>query len=498
MNRQAVRKLTKEGCIVEKEAAERLTDDDIEAIRNLDTVPMYISGEMLSELRSSIDGKSEIDEDSRCGQNKGVKNDPGVEEEAEKVEILDDRNRRDLETKVEIIDDKDISRDEKDVPEFLQYYNDRYEKMKKLLMRRKEMQSATTLKRLEKRSEGDEATALGFVNDKYSTNSGKWIVELEDRTATFKALVDEREGERIVPDEVIGVIGRMGGDIIYADSVVRPDLPIPDGVRTTSEEVEAAYISDLHLGSKDTRRDKFMEFAEWLKSDDASDVGYVVVAGDLVEGVGVYPDQDEELEVNDIYSQYQRFEEWVEEVPEDIQIVVGPGNHDITRLAEPQPRLPGKALPEVSEYRNVHLVQNPQMVRLHAIRSKGVKNLMYHGFSFDEHVDMIQDLREKSYNEPHHVMIDLLKRRHLAPTYGSNQLSPEGEDHLAITEKPDVFVSGHFHSHACESYKGVTVINSSSFQEQTSFQKRMGHQPDPGKVTLVNFKNRNTRVKKFF
>jgi DNA polymerase II small subunit len=59
-------------------------------------------------------------------------------------------------------------------------------------------------------------------------------------------------------------------------------------------------------------------------------------------------------------------------------------------------------------------------------------------------------------------------------------------------------VSGHFHSHSNESYKGVNVINSSSFQEQTDFQKRMGHEPDPGKVTLVNYKTRNTRVKKFF
>jgi DNA polymerase II small subunit len=94
-------------------------------------------------------------------------------------------------------------------------------------------------------------------------------------------------------------------------------------------------------------------------------------------------------------------------------------------------------------------------------------------------------------------MVDLLKRRHLAPTYGSNLLSPESEDHLVIEEKPDVFVSGHLHSHSNYSYKGVNVINSSTFQAQTDFQKRVGHEPDPGKVTLVNFKNRNTEVKQF-
>ncbi|MFT4892580.1 MAG: DNA polymerase II small subunit [Candidatus Nanohaloarchaea archaeon] len=560
MNKHAVKKLTKEGCIVGKEAAEDITEEDIEAIRDLDTTPMYISETMLSQLRKkrmsggenpngpskktpngssheandsshsaqpngssqkvvqkekASTGENETEQTTSETEKTGVEQPTPAESRgsekqistddansskanSQDIEILDNRDRTEMDTKVEIMDEKEISRDEKDVPEFLQYYNDRYDKMKKLLMRRKELQAATTLNRLERRNEGEEATAIGFVKNKYSTNSGKWIVELEDKTGTFKALVDERDGERIVPDEAIGVIGSMGGDIIYANSVVRPDLPIPDGVETTSEDVEAAYISDLHLGSKDTRHDKFMEFAEWLKSKDAKKVGYVVIGGDIVEGVGSYPGQKDELEVTDIYKQYDLFQDWVEKVPEHIQIIAGPGNHDITRLAEPQPRLPEKAFPDIVDYNNLHLIQNPQMVRLHAIRSKGIRNLVYHGYSFDDHVDQIQDLREKAYDEPHHVMIDLLKRRHLAPTYGSNQLSPEGEDHLAITEEPDVFVSGHFHSHSNESYKGVNVINSSSFQEQTDFQKRMGHEPDPGKVTLVDYKTRNTRVKKFF
>jgi len=548
MNKHAVKKLTKEGCIVGKEAAEDITDKDIEAIRALDITPMYISESMLEELRdkreessssalnrsskpngSSPNGHSgqkavqkkdgastgetenhqqsrkqeetsvEQESSSENGEPKRISTDNVNSSEAnQEIEILDKRDRNEMDTKVEIMDEKEISKDEKDVPEFLQYYNDRYDKMKKLLMRRKELQAATTLNRLERRNEGEEATAIGFVKEKYSTNSGRWIVELEDKTGTFKALIDERDGERIVPDEAIGVIGSMGGDIIYANSVVRPDLPIPDGVETTSEDVEAAYISDLHLGSKDTRHDEFMEFADWLKSENAEKVGYVVIGGDIVEGVGSYPGQKEDLEVTDIYKQYQLFEDWVEKVPEHIQLIVGPGNHDITRLAEPQPRLPEKAVPEIYDYNNVHFVQNPQTVRLHAIRSKGIKNLIYHGYSFDDHVDRIQALRENAYQEPYHVMIDLLKRRHLAPSYGSNQLSPEGEDHLAITEEPDVFVSGHFHSHSNESYKGVNVINSSSFQEQTDFQERMGHEPDPGKVTMVNYKTRNTRVKRFF
>lgn len=490
MNKKAVKQLTREGCIVEQNVAESLTEEDIERIQELETPPMYLSEEMLSELRSSGTGEKESDE--KEGDEEG-----GKPETGSTPPVMRDTGRRSKRTKVEVVDEADISREEKDVPEFLNNYNDRYDRVKKILMRRMELKSAVTIQRLERRDQGEEATTIGMVRNKYSTSNGKYIVELEDRTGTFKALLEGRDGERVVPDEVIGVSGSLGSDIIYADSVVRPDLPIPQGVKTTDTRVEAAYISDLHFGSVDTLEDRLDKFAEWLSSDEASDIGYLVIAGDAVEGVGVYPDQDDELKVSDIYRQYEMFEDWVEKIPEDIEVVIGPGNHDIVRLAEPQPAIPEKVLPRVSDFDNVHLVQNPQMVRLHGIESEGILNLMYHGFSFDDHVDQIQELREKAYQEPHHVMVDLLKRRHLGPTFGSNLLAPEDKDYMVIERKPDVFVAGHFHSHSNESYKGVNVICSSTFQAQTDFQKRVGHEPDPGKVTIIDYKTRKTRVEQF-
>ncbi|MFB6180419.1 MAG: DNA-directed DNA polymerase II small subunit [Candidatus Nanohalobium sp.] len=531
MNEEAVKKLTEQGCMVGSDAAQKLTMRDVEMIKEFDTTPMYVSAGMVESLREKVgqkqvvktDGTVEVESDtSDADISEGSINDQGEgmgtdqessEDEVDEglyrrrssnfsadktVELRDTGRRETNRTKVEILDEAEITKQEKDVPEFLSYYNDRYERMRKLLTRRTRLQAATTIKRLDRKDEGDQAATVGLVKSKYSTSSGKWIVELEDKTGVFKALVDEREGEMIVPDEVIGVQGSMGGDIIYADSVVRPDLPIPQGdTASVEDEVYAAYISDLHMGSVDTLTERLNRFGDWLATDEASKVGYLVIAGDLVEGVGIYPGQEDELRVNDIYKQYELFEDWVDRIPEDVQIIIGPGNHDITRLSEPQPRISEDAFTRIHEYDNVHRVQNPQMVRLHGIEGKGVKHLLYHGYSFDDHVDRIQELRENAYDEPDRVMIDLLKRRHLAPTYGSNMLSPEDKDHMVIEEKPDVMVSGHFHSHAVSSYKGVNVICSSTFQAQTDFQKRVGHEPDPGKVTLMNLKTRKTEVKQF-
>jgi DNA polymerase II small subunit len=543
--------------MVEKDAAESLEEEDVELIRQLETTPMYLSGEMLQKLRQkrreavavagpgggaaessqgtqagsgmegeprpvkeretgdtvlesgegdkSEDGGGSAPEEPGDGPEKAERSedDPGTPEgagekfSASKTVRIRDSRRQAVSTKVEVLDEAEITRDEKDVPEFLATYNDRYDKLRKMLSRRMELKSAVSIKNLERRDEGEEAAIIGFVNDKYSTSSGKYIVELEDRTGSYKALIDERDGDRLVPDEIVGVAGSMGGDILYGNTVVRPDLPIPEGTNSTEQKVKGAYISDIHLGSVDTLEDRFDRFAEWLNSSSASDVGYLVMAGDVVEGVGVYPGQDEELKVTSIYKQYEMFEEWLKKLPEDLQVVIGPGNHDIVRLAEPQPALDHDVFPEASGYDNVHLVQNPQYVRLHGIESQGLTHLMYHGYSFDDHVDQIKELREKAYDQPEHVMIDLLKRRHLAPTFGSNLMAPGGEDSLVIDRKPDVMVSGHFHSHAVGNYKGVTTICSSTFQAQTDFQKRVGHVPDPGKVTVHDFKTRKTEVKQF-
>ena len=525
MNEKAVKELTKQGCMVERDAAEILNQDDVEQIKNLETTPMYVSRNMVEKLRKKIEAKPEK---KQVVTTSGTKVQPETEQETEEkdseteensstdesseeiyenrsshfsksktVKIKDSGKRDRKTTKVEIIDEKDISKEEKDVPEFLGYYNDRYDEMKKMLMRHREMKSATTINRLERRNKGEEATTIGLVNDKYSTRNGKYIVEIEDKTGTFKVLAEEREGDRIIQDEVIGVQGSLGGDIIYADSIVRPDMPIPQGMKNTKQKVQAAYISDLHIGSQDTLHKRMDRFADWLSTEDAKDIGYLVITGDLVEGVGVYPGQDEELDIADIYKQYEAFEQWFEKIPDDIQVIAGPGNHDITRLAEPQPRIDADVFPNITDYNNFHLVQNPQTVKLHAVESKGIKNLMYHGYSFDGHADQIQELREKAYDEPHHLMIDLLKRRHLAPMFGSNLIAPDGNDPMVIREEPDVFVAGHFHSHANSSYKGTNVICSSTFQAQTDFQKRVGHEPDPGKVTVLDYKTRNTEVKQF-
>ena len=51
MNEQAVRRLTRKGCIIAKEAAEQLSERDVDLIQSLDSIPMYLTVKMLEQLR---------------------------------------------------------------------------------------------------------------------------------------------------------------------------------------------------------------------------------------------------------------------------------------------------------------------------------------------------------------------------------------------------------------------------------------------------------------
>ena len=84
--------------------------------------------------------------------------------------------------------------------------------------------------------------------------------------------------------------------------------------------------------------DKMMK---WLNSDDetAHNIKYLVIAGDAVDGIGVYPGQEKNLAIMDVYDQYEFLARKLDMLPDHITPILSPGNHDAVRPAEPQPLL---------------------------------------------------------------------------------------------------------------------------------------------------------------
>jgi DNA polymerase II small subunit len=74
---------------------------------------------------------------------------------------------------------------------------------------------------------------------------------------------------------------------------------------------------------------------------------------------------------------------------------------------------------------------------------------------------------------------------------------PLKTDYLAIAEPPDILCMGHTHVAAYKSYKGVTLLNSGSWQNQTRIQESLGLEPSVGTAALINLNTLSTRFLSF-
>ncbi|WP_411967584.1 DNA-directed DNA polymerase II small subunit [Haloferax sp. YSSS75] len=379
--------------------------------------------------------------------------------------------------------------------DFVKVFRDRYEKLSKMLRGRVNHRPA---KAISKMSGGEDAELIGLVDDVRSTKSGHWIIDLEDTTGTFPCLVMKDKDiaanvSELLMDECIAVQGTLSGDagILFVDSLHFPDVPRSYRPNTADRHVQAALISDVHVGSQEFMEGAWNRFADWLHTEEAENIEYLLIAGDMVEGVGVYPNQDEELDIIDIYDQYRAFSEHLKSVPGDLDIVMIPGNHDAVRLAEPQPGFDDN-LRDIMSAHDATITSNPSMVTL-----EGVKILMYHGVSLDEVIAELPS-EKASYDEPHKAMYQLLKKRHVAPQFGGHtRLAPEELDYLVMEDVPDIFHTGHVHKLGWGKYHNVLAVNSGCWQAQTDFQKSVNIDPDSGYAPIVDLDTLNMTVRKF-
>lgn len=400
------------------------------------------------------------------------------------------------------------------VKDFSNIFRSRYKYLEKIIRAHPEMKGVTSISRVLQKKEKENCTIIGVVFDIALTRNNNYIITLEDLTGQIKVIISQKNKEafeqakELIFDEVVGVIGSNSDDIMFASEFVWPDIPHGKEIQKAPIEEYAIFLSDIHVGSNNFLGDDFQKCMNWLKAETgssaqkevASKVKYIFIAGDLVDGVGIYPNQHKELTILKIEDQYKEFTRFIKQIPKDKNIFICPGNHDVVHLAEPQSVFYKEYTEELHEMKNVHLVSNPSMINIAKTEDfGGINVLMYHGYSFDYYVANVDSIRNNGgYHRADLIMKFLLKRRHLAPAFKSTPYLPSfSEDPLLISQVPDIMLSGHIHYSSVANYKGVTTICGSCWQSITEFQEKLGHTPEPGRVPIVNLKTREVKVLRF-
>jgi len=427
------------------------------------------------------------------------------ETEKPKLEILEKKHKS-----IKVIKNWNFPTKKVEVKDFVNYFRSRYNTLKPVLQDREDLQNLVSINKISKLKQN--LSIIGLVFNKKVTKNKNIILEIEDITGKISVLVHKdkqdiyAKAKEIVPDEVIAITGNGNSEIVFATNIIFPDLFNTNPGRVEGEEL-AAFIADLHVGSLKFLEESFLKFIKWLNGElgdeqqreIAKKIKYLFVVGDLVDGIGIYPGQEDELLIKDICEQYNKAAQLFSQIRKDIMIVIVPGNHDAVRIAEPQPILDKRFALALQDIDNILLLSNPAVVTVGASnKSKGSTIFLYHGYSLDYYAGDVEELRlAGAFKKPSIVIPFLLKKRHLAPTHSSTLYFPNEIDPLLMMEAPDIFVSAHMHKSAVSNYNKITTICCSCWQSKTSFQEKCGHEPDLCKVPIINLKTNKINILDF-
>ena len=390
-----------------------------------------------------------------------------------------------------------------EVKDFIQHFRGRYEQISKILQGR-DLENLTSIRRIGDKRES--FTIIGAVLNKRITKNKNLFLDVEDLTGVARVLINQNKKELfekakdLLVDDIVAFNVAGNSEILFANDVIFPDSFLQEKKKGKKDEW-VAFCSDLHIGSKMFLEDNFLKFVKWLNGEEgdekqreiAKKVKYVLITGDSVDGVGIFPEQDKLLNLKDFNEQYNKLIEILKLIRKDVKIIICPGQHDAVWVGEPQPIIGEKYASGLYELENVVLVPNPSLIEI-----QGFKILMYHGASMHGIIEGIQDIRvNHGHNSPTRVVKEMLKRRHLAPMHGSVDYVPCEKDYLVISQIPDIVATGDQHRAEVSMYNNILLVASSCWQSITPFEEKVGNNPDPCKVPLFNFKTREIKILDF-
>jgi DNA polymerase II small subunit len=469
-----------------------LMEEAVRKIKDLPQKPLFIDRRFLESVKK---------EPCPCIEEKPPPSSPTISEKRKSFRPF----AKDVEGDIKVVSDPTARIcTTGSIKEYLEYFQDRFERLSKILRKRIDVKNAVPISIALKSPIKSKVNIIGMVTEKVESKK-RLFVKIEDLEESVTVLVPQNGSREVVAkarslllDQVVCVNAIKGKNNLF----IAKDFILPEVPRKTPHKasipVYAALMSDLHVGSKEFMEKEFQRFVLWLEGkigngnlrNIAGHIKYLVIAGDVVDGVGIYPGQIDGLAIQDIYKQYHEAGKLIEQIPDYIEVLVIPGNHDASRKALPQPALPKEYAEPLYEARGIRSLGNPCTVSLH-----GVESLLFHGRSLD---DIAAAAPNISFDTPDKSMKLLLQGRHLAPIYGERTpIAPENRDFMVMERIPDIFHAGHVHVLKCDSYRGTLIVNSGAMQRQTEFQKKMGLVPTPGIVPIVNLQTLNVATINF-
>ncbi len=184
---------------------------------------------------------------------------------------------------------------------FNSLFSSRFSKLKKIVSNRPESKMLKSINVVITTKSDNDVYVCGLVFER-SSERNVTRLRIDDSTGSIETIVFDKDLQKVanelLRDQFVMLkirLGKNGGFMVK--DIILPD--IPDHLSNRSEsEAYAVFLSDLHIGNKFFMEKEFDDFTSWLSSPDpiARKIRFVILCGDVVDGVGIYPNQDKELD----------------------------------------------------------------------------------------------------------------------------------------------------------------------------------------------------------
>lgn len=252
---------------------------------------------------------------------------------------------------------------------------------------------------------------MGMVKD-VSRDEGS--ITLEDKTGEAEIRIEDKNIlNDIVQDEVVAVLCENSGNDIVGEIVFFPDTPMKRDIERTKEDFHCLFISDIHMDSDLFNEKYYKNLINWLE--------------ETTEKINIFV-------VGDVSSETKDIKKFLSDIPK---------RHSITIIG-------GEIDPKME-----NILPNPVTIQF-----ENVKLFLFHAPNLNHYVNL--------WGSAEKAMTNLMKKRHLDPTFAINQRIDNNDPYL-LERIPDIVVGGHTHIPSSTNYKGTTLLTTGSLISQPIF-----------------------------
>ncbi len=302
-----------------------------------------------------------------------------------------------------------IVKEKTTVNDFIDFFNKRQAFLSGVISKRLDLINPVSINRISEKIK--KFSIIGMIKEK---NVEARTIFIEDKTGGIEVVLEKDDINQLVEDEVVGVLCERENSSISGKKLIFPDVPLQREINKTKEDNYVFLVSDLHMESELFNKQSYKKFIDWLENQKSKTNIFIL---------------------GDISSSKEDVDNFLSDIPKrhDAYIIKG----------------------EIDKEIDGNILPNPAFIQI-----GNVKLLMFHNQNIKEYMDV--------WNTPEQTMTNLIKKRHLDPTFSRNSEIYDNDPYL-LDITPDIVVAAHTHIPSSANYKGTTLVTTGSFVTQPIF-----------------------------